>query len=170
MASMSQPEVRCTMSSSEGTGSKPDRSERGNVELHADDNGSRETGWKRKDSVVDDEALVSYTDAMQAGTEDSEAPAVRTTVDEQRALVAESSRSREEMGEGVGIRPAFAYRSNAVKDPWWPSHFLTEDVIRDLGERIPMISWRDRVCAGVSVVEGHCPAFWGEATDEKRLH
>ena len=67
-----------------------------------------------------------------------------STVDEQRALVAESSRTKEAWWMKpkleLVIHPAWGYRSNAVTDPWWPSYFLPEDTVRDAEEAMPILS------------------------------
>lgn len=127
---------------------------------------------QRNDSFMDTKAVDSEQALHQQPEEHTLAAGEWTTVDEQRASDTDSSRIVEAWWTETKLiitpRPTWAYRSNAVMDPWWPSYFLPEYMICDLEESMPGLSWRDRA-AGISALEGYSPAFYGEADDESHL-
>lgn len=131
---------------------------------------------KRQDSALEAETIDSTSNNSSSKSDADIEPEIKltgswTTVEAQKALFAESARLADAQWAAnpkLSIRPAFAYRSNAVVDLWWMSPFLEAGQVRDEKEILPSMSWRDRVSVG-TVFEGICPAFWGEAGNENHL-
>lgn len=130
----------------------------------------------RQDSVVETAAFDSISKTTEDGHAKAESQQVQTsgtwtTVEAEKAAYANfaASQATEAASKEPVIRSAFAYRSNAVKDLWWPSKFLDEWVVKDDKEGMPPLSWRERVSIGSGFVEKASAAFWGKVERDEDL-